>query len=191
LTALPRWPRDPDIVREAREQDAPAIAGLHCDSWRRHYRGAFSDAFLDGSLDDFLLAKWSRRLASPDPAVRTIVAEADGTLAGLSHVILGDDPRWGCLLDNLHVAYGRKRSGIGTRLMAQAARAVLDWSPSAGLYLWVLEQNAGAQSFYTARGGTCVQRAEGEPPNGDPAALNGTVMILRFAWPDPSALLEG
>jgi GNAT superfamily N-acetyltransferase len=187
---LPRSPKDPDIFRQALSQDAPAIAGLHCDSWRRHYRGAFSDAFLDGGVDEFLLAKWAGRLASPDPAARTIVAEADGVLAGFAHVLLGDDPTWGCLLDNLHVAYGRKRAGIGTRLMAQVARAVVDWSPSSGLYLWVLEQNADAQSFYTARGGTCVERAEDESPNGDPAALNGTVMILRFAWPDPSTLLK-
>jgi hypothetical protein len=27
--------------------DAQAIAGLHAGSWQRHYRGAFSDAFLD------------------------------------------------------------------------------------------------------------------------------------------------
>jgi hypothetical protein len=30
--------------REAGPGDAGAIAGLHADSWRRHYRGAFSDS---------------------------------------------------------------------------------------------------------------------------------------------------
>ncbi|HUN32125.1 MAG TPA: GNAT family N-acetyltransferase [Trebonia sp.] len=157
---------------------------------RRHYRGALSDAFLDGGVDEFLRAKWTSRLASPDPAARTIVAESDGVVAGFAHVLLGEDPTWGCLLDNLHVSYELKRSGIGTRLMAEVAQAVLDWSPSSGLYLWVLEQNLGAQAFYTARGGTCVERAADEPPNGDPAVLSGTVMVLRFAWPDPSRLLE-
>ena len=190
MTVSPRSPRDPDIIREAVERDAPAIARLHRDSWRRHYRGAFSDAFLDGGVDELLRAKWSGRLARPDHRARTIVAEDDGTLAGFAHVILGDDPRWGALLDNLHVAAGRKRGGIGTLLMAQTARAVLDSSPSSGLYLWVLEQNASAQAFYAARGGTRVERARAEPPDGDPAALNGTVMVLRIAWPDPSTLLE-
>jgi hypothetical protein len=33
--------------RAAGPGDGPAVAGLHADSWRRHYRGAFSDAFLD------------------------------------------------------------------------------------------------------------------------------------------------
>jgi GNAT superfamily N-acetyltransferase len=190
LTGLPRSPREPDIFREAIAPDAPAIAGLHCDSWQRHYRGALSDAFLDDGLHELMLEKWTERLASPVPAARTIVAEADGALAGFAHVLLGEDPAWGSLLDNLHVAYGRKRSGIGTRLMAQVARAVLDWSPSCGLYLWVLELNVSAQAFYTARGGTCVERVADEPPNAGPASVNGTVISLRFAWPDPAVLLE-
>jgi hypothetical protein len=42
----------PDVptvrIRVADSSDAPAIAALHAESWRRHYRGAYSDAFLDG-----------------------------------------------------------------------------------------------------------------------------------------------
>jgi hypothetical protein len=70
------------------------------------------------------------------------------------------------------------------------AQAVLDSAPASGLYLWVLEQNAAAQAFYTAKGGTCVERAAVPPPGGDPTRLNGTPMALRFAWPDPSPLLS-
>jgi len=36
--------------RPARASDSEAIAALHADSWRRHYRGAYSDAFLDGDV---------------------------------------------------------------------------------------------------------------------------------------------
>ncbi len=32
--------------RLASPADAKAVADLHADSWRRHYRGAYSDAFL-------------------------------------------------------------------------------------------------------------------------------------------------
>jgi hypothetical protein len=60
-------------------------------------------------------------------------AELDGELVWLAHTRLGDDARWGALLDNLHVAYGLKRPGIGTRLLELTARAVLDSSPAAGL----------------------------------------------------------
>jgi hypothetical protein len=50
--------------------------------------------------------------------------------------------------------------------------------------LWVLEQNTSGQAFYDARGGTCVGRERRGPfPGG------GTAMGLRYAWPDPAALV--
>lgn len=175
--------------RTARPDDAPAVAALHADSWRRHYRGAFSDAFLDGDVTGYLLTQWTERLASPSPRARTIIAEDDGAVVGLAHTVLGEDPAWGSLLDNLHVTYGRKRHGIGTRLMALTAQAVLDWSPTSGLYLWVLAQNTAAQAFYQARGGTRVGSRDVLPPGGNPGNLNGTPVGLRYAWRDPASLL--
>lgn len=175
--------------RAALPDDAPAIARLHAGSWQRHYRGAYSDAFLDGDVTGFLLELWTGRLSAADPLARTILAEADGAAVGLAHVFLGRDATWGSVLDNLHVAYGLKRQGIGTRLMALAAQAVLEWSPSSALYLWVLEQNTAAQAFYQARGGARRERRDVPAPGGDPANLNGTPACLRYAWPDPSALL--
>jgi hypothetical protein len=71
------------------------------------------------------------------------------------------------------------------------AQAILDRSPSSGLYLWVLEQNSDARAFYAARGGACVERAAVPPPGGDAARLNGKPMGLRYAWRDPSKLLPG
>jgi GNAT superfamily N-acetyltransferase len=177
--------------RAAGPGDAQAIAGLHADSWQRHYRGAFSDAFLDNDVAGYLLPLWTERLAIPDPQARTIVAERDGELVGLAHTILGHDARWGAFLDNLHVAYGLKRQGIGTRLLALTAQAVLDRSHRSGLYLLVLEQNTDARAFYAARGGACVQRHEVAPPGGDAARLNGKPIGLRYAWQDPSKLLAG
>ena len=175
--------------RPAEAGDAAAVAALHADSWRRHYRGAFSDAFLDGDVAGFLLARWTGLLSGPDPQARTIVAELDGGLVGLAHTRLGDDPACGALLDNLHVSYGLKRLGVGTRLLALTAQAVLDSTPESGLYLWVLEQNVGARAFYTARGGACVETGVVSPPGGDPTRLHGRPTCLRFAWPDPSRLL--
>ena len=168
--------------------DAHAIAALHADSWQRHYRGAFSDAFLDQDVAGYLLPLWTERLTTPDPLARTILAEYDGTVVGLAHTILDQDATWGAFLDNLHVRHGLKRHGIGTRLLALTGQAVLDWSPSSGLYLWVLEQNSNARAFYAARGGTCVERADVPPPGGDPARLNGQPIGLRYAWRDPSRL---
>jgi GNAT superfamily N-acetyltransferase len=173
-------------LRAAGPGDAGAVARLHADSWRRHYRGAYSDAFLDGDdVAAYLLALWARRLAAPDRQACTIVADCDGVIVGLAHTVFGADASWGSLLDNLHVADGRKRQGIGRRLLALSGRAVAGWSPACGLYLWVLEQNAPARAFYEAQGGACVQRSEVPPPAGDPANLNGRPACLRYAWPHP------
>ena len=69
---------------------------------------------------------WTDRFADPTADTRTILAEEGGALIGFAHVIFDDDPTWGALLDNLHVAFDRKRAGIGTRLMVASAQAVLD-----------------------------------------------------------------
>jgi ribosomal protein S18 acetylase RimI-like enzyme len=169
--------------RAATADDVAAIAALHADSWRRAYRGIYSDEFLDNDVFDDRLAEWSERFARPSPKQRTTVAEIDGELAGFVHTILDDDPTWGALLDNLHVRFGEKRSGIGTSLMAASARAVLEDAAGSGLYLWVLEQNVAAQAFYDARGGTSVERSSSTEPGGR------TVRTLRYAWPDPSTLV--
>lgn len=169
--------------RGATARDVEAIAGLHADSWRRHYRGALSDAFLDGDVVADRLAVWTDRLTKPKPDQYTIVADDDGTVVGFAHTSLDEDPKWGALLDNLHVVHARKRGGIGTRLMAEAATVVLERRPFAGLYLWVLEQNTAAQAFYAARDGACIEREIA------PATGGGTTVRLRYVWPDPSALL--
>ena len=175
--------------RAAGPGDAHAITALHAGSWQRHYRGAFSDAFLDHDIAGYLLPLWTERLARPDPRARTILAEIDGAVAGLAHTLLGEHPAWGAFLDNLHVADGLKRQGIGTRLLALTGQEVADRSPRSGLYLWVLEQNIDARAFYAARGGACVERAEVPPPGGDPARLNGKPTGLRYAWRDLAQLL--
>jgi GNAT superfamily N-acetyltransferase len=181
--------------RAASPGDAQAVAALHTDSWQRHYRVAYTDAFLDDEAPGFLLGLWTRRLAAPNPGHRTILAEldqADGgrALVGLAHTVLDDNPTWGALLDNLHVRYGLKRQGVGTRLLGLTAQAVLAARPGSGLYLWVLEHNAGARAFYDARGGTCVESVEVMPPGGDPARLKGKPRGLRYTWPDPASLLS-
>jgi ribosomal protein S18 acetylase RimI-like enzyme len=169
--------------RRATTRDVEAVAALHAESWRRHYRGAWSDAYLDGDVHADRLTVWTDLLTQRSPDHCTIVAERDGVVVGFAHTVLDDDRIWGALLDNLHVATTVKRSGIGSRLMAETAHTVLERTPSTGLYLWVLEQNTSARAFYEARGGACVGRGIAHPPGG------GSAPKLRYAWPDPSVLL--
>jgi ribosomal protein S18 acetylase RimI-like enzyme len=171
--------------REATADDAEAIARLHADSWRRHYRGAFLDSYLDGDVFADRMAAWTDRFAAPAPDQYTVVADLDGTVAGFAHTLLDASPTWGALLDNLHVRHDVKRQGTGARLMAEAARTVARHRPSSGLYLWVLEQNTAAQAFYDSQGGSRVERKLSGPfPGG------GRAYTFRYAWPDLSRLDE-
>jgi GNAT superfamily N-acetyltransferase len=175
--------------RRAGASDAEAVAALHADSWRRFYRGAFSDAFLDGDVVADRLVVWAERLAEPDDRSETILAEdRSAGVVGFVHTIFEADPRWGALLDNLHVVSSERRRGVGSRLLACAARAALE--RGTGMHLWVLEQNADAQAFYAARGGRCVGRALVQPPGGIVSRLNGTPFGLRYAWTDPGVALS-
>lgn len=170
-------------LRAADVHDAEDIAGLHADSWRRHYRGAYADSYLDGGVVAEREALWSARLAAP-AGTATTVAILDGTLVGFIHVVLDHHPTWGSLIDNLHVRHDLHRSGVGTRLLASAARAVT----SGALYLWVLEQNVAAQRFYLAHGATRAGTAVVSPPGGNPTHLNGTPHKQRMTWPDTTHL---
>ena len=171
-------------IRTASASDAEAVAQLHANSWRRNYRGAYLDSYLDGDVVSERVAVWTERLGAARRDTCTVVADDEGEVVGFAHTIFDDDPEWGALLDNLHVANALKGQGVGTRLMAASAQGVLERTPPTGLYLWVLEQNAAAQAFYRARGGAEVGRTlKGPFPGG------GNAMALRIAWPDPARLL--
>ena len=170
--------------RLAGPADAAAVAALHADSWRRHYRGAYSDEFLDGDVLANRSAVWAERLGESDPQRYTVIAE-DGALIGFANTFFDDDPEWGALLDNLHVAEGRKRRGIGSRLMELTLAAVAARPQPTGLYLWVLEQNVDGQAFYDSHGGRRVEHCPAEPPGGIASRLApGSPMKLRYAWPE-------
>lgn len=167
-------------LRAAGPTDAADIAALHTDSWRRNYRGAYSDAYLDGDILADRLAVWTGRLAQPDPHAPTVVAVDRDGVVGFIHTVHHDDPTWGALVDNLHVTDGCQRRGIGAGLLATSIESARQ--QGTGLYLWVQEQNTRAQAFYEAQGGTVVDRAPISPPGGVPGRLNGTPLKLRFAW---------
>ncbi|MCW6004026.1 GNAT family N-acetyltransferase [Micromonospora sp. CPCC 205371] len=174
-------------LRSATADDAERVAFLHADSWRRHYRGAYADAFLDGDIAAERRSVWSARLAVP-AGKATILAEFADRLVGFVHVVFDDDPQWGSLVDNLHVVNDQRRTGIGSRLLTEAARAVIEHATNDAMYLWVLQQNTAAQRFYLASGATCAEIATASPPGGDPTRLAGNPRKLRMAWPHAASM---
>jgi ribosomal protein S18 acetylase RimI-like enzyme len=174
-------------LRVAGSDDTGKVAELHADSWRRFYRGAYSDAFLDGDVVADRHAVWSGRLASPGHWL-TILAEDDAEAAGFVHIEFDVDDRWGSLIDNLHVRHDRRRGGLGRSLVGAAAQAAVERARHHSLHLWVLEQNEAALLFYQALGGVRVETRPVPAPGGDPSRLTGSPNGIRIAWPEASTL---
>jgi ribosomal protein S18 acetylase RimI-like enzyme len=163
--------------RPARASDAEAIAHLHARSWRENYRGSFHDAFLDGDLPGERLCVWRERLGHP-PQNQFVQLAVDGTdLAGFVCAYGAHDPRWGSLVDNLHVAHAFKRSGIGEALMRQAAAWLASLYPESGVYLLVLEANVSARRFYARLGAENAGVSTMETHGG------ALVRSCRYTWP--------
>ena len=179
----------PHELRAAGPDDAASVGLLHADSWRRHYRGAYSDSYLDGDILTDRVSVWTARLSAPASSL-TLLAEDSAGLVGFVHVVFDEDARWGSLVDNLHITHGRQRTGVGRELLTQAAQAVDEQATNKSIYLWVQEQNSSAQLFYRAMGGACVERTLISPPGGVPSRLNGSPHKLRFTWPEASLLTD-
>jgi ribosomal protein S18 acetylase RimI-like enzyme len=179
----------PLTFRAAGASDVPAVAALHADSWRRHYRGSYADAFLDGDILSDRLVVWGERLQRPATDCSTVLAELEGHLVGFVHTVLDADPVWGALLDNLHVAVGHQGMGIGTRLMGHSAMFVVAQRPQMPLFLWVHQKNTTAQRFYQGLGGQSVESAPIPDVAGVPGRLKGAPLKVRYTWPDAGPLV--
>ncbi len=89
------------------------------------------------------------------------VAELEGEICGFACAFLGDDAKYGTLLDNLHVLGTTKGKGIGRQLMRLVAQEVLKNDPGGKLYLWVLKNNTSAMAFYGRLGGANCETVVG------------------------------
>jgi len=168
--------------RPAEPSDAEAIASLHARSWRENYRGAFSDAFLDGDLPEERLRVWRDRLDHPPGNQLVRLAFDSASLVGFVCAYGAHDPQWGSFVDNVHVAHDSKRNGIGSSLMRQAGASLARRYPDLGVYLWVLEVNAPARRFYERLGaenaGVSIMETHG----------GAVVRSCRYTWPRASSI---
>lgn len=169
--------------RAAIQSDAEQIALLHADSWRRTYRGMLRDEFLDGEVVNNRLEVWNDRLGRARPDQFVLVAEDQKQVLGFICVYGGEDPTWGSLIDNVHVAHAHKRRGIGTFLMRQAGLWLNSSYGQRGVYLWVMEANQPARRFYETLGSTNAGTVDKPNPAG-----GGSARSCLYIWPSPEAL---
>ncbi len=153
-----------------------AVATLHAESWRAHYRGAYRDEYLDGDVVEDRLRVWEERLSTPAPNQFVVLAEEDDDLIGFACAYGGDDETWGSFLDNIHVRPEHQRRGVGAGLVAEVAAWCRANYADCGLYLWVLQQNRRAQRFYRRLGASEEGGEISEPPGG------GQIHGRRYAW---------
>ena len=171
--------------RAASAADVDQIARLHADSWSRHYRGAYSDTYLDKDVWSDRGELWAERFRAP----RMAVSPSSPTVTAMSSAsptpaLISTRSGEHCSITST-CGFPLKRQGVGRALMAATAHGLEHRRPSSGLYLWVLKQNTAAQAFYSAMGGVLVGDKLGGPfPGG------GRAPVLRYAWPDPSVLLS-
>ena len=60
--------------RRATGGDIVGIAELHADSWRRNYRGAYADSYLDGEVVSERVSAWTKRLSTPAENIDALIS---------------------------------------------------------------------------------------------------------------------
>jgi GNAT superfamily N-acetyltransferase len=166
-------------IRVALNGDLEHIAGLHTKSWRTTYMNVLSKHYLSNEIESDRLQVWSERLQNPAKNQIILVAEERQKFLGFACLYLNSDSIWGALLDNLHVIPEMKGKGIGKSLMQEVVRLCIN---QIGLYLWVLEINIYAQSFYKKLGATESEIGIWHLPGG------GATNTLRYTWSSPICL---
>ncbi len=185
ISSLPyrRFQPNPPKIRRAGPGDAAAIAELHVANWRDTYRGTLPDSYLDGDIEEERRAAWARFFSHPAEGAVAWVAVGPGRrLDGFIALEKGDEPGYGALIENLHVAAAARGLGIGKRLLARAA-ADLTERGIASVCLWAYDDNVKALAFYKSIGGTVD--AHGTDPFAGADAPH-----TRVGWHDLSVLRD-
>jgi len=159
--------------------DWEVIARLHAQSWQQHYRGSFSDHYLNQEVLADRRTVWEQRLKNPAANQHVVLAKEAGILYGFVCVYFDESPEWGSLLDNIHVDHQFAGQGIGKALMQKAASTLLEQADSKSMYLLVLEKNVPAHRFYERLGGVAYDPVLMDTP-GDGAPAK----VIRFYWED-------
>jgi L-amino acid N-acyltransferase YncA len=178
-------------VREARLEDAAAIARVHVAAWQTAYRGIVPDAYLD-SLDPARRElRWREMLSQRADRECHYVAETlDGELVGFAaggpartEIALPDrTEHFDGELYAIYLLAEQRRRGAGRLLTRAVAQRLLERG-MASMLVWVLAANP-SRAFYERLGGVLV----GEQP----IMIADTELIeVAYGWPDVGVLTKG
>ena len=144
-------------IRDARPEDARAIANVHFKSWNGAYCGIISHKALSMMIARRDHKWWASAIRR---STTVLVVEMGGEIVG--YATLGRNrarelPQQGEIYE-LYILPEYQGVGLGTRLFNTARRRLTEHGLT-GLVVWSLEDNANAMSFYEGSGG--VDTAEG------------------------------
>ncbi|PKI17834.1 GNAT family N-acetyltransferase [Colwellia sp. 12G3] len=173
------------VLREASLDDLANIAELHAQSWRDNYHSVLSADYLHDKVFAERAAVWTMRLTTPPSNQLVLVAEIDSTFCGFICVLGANHPKFGTIIDNLHVKLGSKGQGTGSCLLAAAASWSIENYSDHELYLEVLACNSNAIGFYEAKGGKNIKTAYWHTP------CDNKVKEFLYSWGSPENLMKG
>jgi len=136
-----------EIRRYRESDDIDDVSRVYAQSWKTAYRGIVPQDFLDALADN----RWSPILMNETSNL--LIAAEGGDIVGAATYCPARDRAfagWGEII-SLYLVPQYWRRGIGTRLLREAMKALHDLGYQK-LYLWVLEENRVARTFYEKNG---------------------------------------
>ncbi|MFC7847514.1 GNAT family N-acetyltransferase [Arthrobacter sp. NPDC057388] len=135
----------PCTVRQAKAEEAEALAQLHLECWRETYAMLLSPDFMAGQDVEGRLVLWRHLLSGPH-AARQYVAADGGRLVGFAGSLPPEDGvREQAELWGIYVLASHQGRGLGQALLDAAIG-------KEAAALWVAEDNPRAQAFYRRNG---------------------------------------
>ena len=166
---------EPPLIREARPEDAPALARVQVDTWRTTYRGIIPDEHLAGLSYERREERWREILS--DPAGINYVAETgSGEVVGLASggPERDGDPLYRGEVYALYLLEPHQGRGIGRELFRVLAEH-LRQEGLTGVLVWALADNPFC-AFYERLRGTRVREKN--------VTIGGRPLVeVAYGWP--------
>lgn len=141
-------------VRNAKIDDAEAIATIHVKTWQCTYKGQIPDSYLDSLSIEQKTEGWRKQIQNAKENEHIFVAETDGNVVGWCTAGASRDEDASKDVGELQGIYIHPDfigKGIGTKLMEHALN-ILKKDEYKTITLWVLSSNANTRKFYEKKG---------------------------------------
>jgi len=168
------------MIRQAKIEDAAAIAHVQVESWRTTYAGIVSDVFLTSLNKEERTQRWQEQMLADSSSI--FVAEDETGVFGFA---TGGEIRekiddYDAELYAIYLLHERQRHGVGRTLSLTLASA-LQTKGFTSMLVWVLEQNPSVP-FYERLGAVQIARKVINIGGAD-------LQELAFGWPSLDRLV--